>query len=122
MTKIVLWVDDLDSAEQFYKCLLSAESTDKSSSFVRVFTADNEVLLHLVPEEYRDNKNGLAQVRESAAMKPIFSVNNIDVARVSVAGLAGTVFGSETEQSYTGVTYCDGYDTEGNVFQLSEKR
>lgn len=122
MTKIVLWVDDLDAAEQFYKLLLTAESSDKSAGFVRVYSSDNEVLLHLVPQEYRESNSGAVQIRENAAMKPVFSVNNIDATRARVADLAGTVFGPETEKGYAGFTYCDGYDTEGNVFQLSEKR
>lgn len=122
MTKVVLWVDELESAEQFYKLLLSADSTDKSEAFVRVYSAENEVLLHLVPEEHRERKSDLVQVRENAAMKPVFSVINIGLARASVSDQAGKVFGPETEQTYAGVAYCDGYDTEGNVFQLSEKR
>lgn len=122
MTKIVLWVDDIDAAELFYKLLLNAESSDKSAGFVRVHSSENEVLLHLVPEQYRASKSATLQVRENAAIKPVFSVNKIDASRANIAGLDGTVFGPESEQSYADVTYCDGFDTEGNVFQLSEKR
>lgn len=120
MTSIVLWVENLDTAKSFYQRLLSAELVDDTPTFVRVASSTNEVLLHLVPEQYREGISAPPELRETAAIKPIFRVASIEQARTSVAALAGRVYSAETEQVYAGMRYCDGFDIEGNVFQLAE--
>ncbi|MEY3129273.1 MAG: hypothetical protein RL405_593, partial [Actinomycetota bacterium] len=60
------------------------------------------------------------QLREDAVIKPIFVVTSVNDARSAVAGLSGQVNSSDTEQVYARSRYCDGFDPEGNVFQVSE--
>ena len=120
MTSIVLWVEDLASAKKFYRELLNAQILDDSATFVRVASNSNEVLLHLVPEQYREGVSSPVQVREEATIKPIFSVSSIADARQAVSELTGRVNDPDTEQTYGKSRYCDGFDTEGNVFQVAE--
>jgi predicted enzyme related to lactoylglutathione lyase len=120
LTSIVLWVEDLPSAKTFYRELLNAQILDDSATFVRVASKSNEVLLHLVPEQYREGISSPVAVREEASIKPIFSVTSIESARHAVSELTGQVNDSDTEQTYGESRYCDGYDTEGNVFQVCE--
>ena len=120
MTAIVLWVEDLDRASDFYSRLLNASVSEKSETFVAVASEYNEVLLHLVPEQYREGIAGEPTVREDSVMKPVFKVQSISAARAAIAGLSGRVQPTETEQVYQAATYCDGFDVEGNVFQLRE--
>lgn len=120
MTSIVLWVENLAAAKSFYQELLSASVLDDSATFVRVASPANEVLLHLVPQKYREGIATPPEVRELASMKPIFPVASIAEARMAVADLAGQVYSADTEQVYAGSRYCDGFDTEGNVFQVAE--
>jgi len=121
LTSIVLWVENLDAAKTFYSALLSASVLEDSSGFVRVASDSNEVLLHLVPEQYREGISSPPQIRESAVIKPVFLVSSIIACRMAVAGTSGQVFGAETEQVYSDSRYCDGFDTEGNVIQVSER-
>ncbi len=121
LTSIVLWVEDLASAKTFYRELLAAKILDDSATFVRVASEINEVLLHLVPEQYREGVASPVQVREEATIKPIFSVASIASARQAVAELTGRVNDPDTEQIYADSRYCDGFDTEGNVFQVAER-
>ena len=121
MTSIVLWVENLAAAKTFYQELLSASILDDSATFVRVASPANEVLLHLVPEQYREGIATPPVIRELASMKPIFSVTSIAQSRAAVADLAGEVYSADTEQVYAGSRYCDGFDTEGNVFQVAER-
>jgi predicted enzyme related to lactoylglutathione lyase len=121
MTSIVLWVENLAAAKTFYQELLSASILDDSATFVRVASPANEVLLHLVPEQYREGIATPPDIRELASMKPIFSVASIAQSRAAVADLAGEVYSADTEQVYAGSRYCDGFDTEGNVFQVAER-
>lgn len=120
MTAIVLWVEDLDRASDFYSRLLNASVSEQSETFVAVASHHNEVLLHLVPEQYREGIAGEPTVREDSVMKPIFQVESISSARAAVASLSGKVQPTETQQLYQAATYCDGFDVEGNVFQLRE--
>jgi catechol 2,3-dioxygenase-like lactoylglutathione lyase family enzyme len=121
LTSIVLWVEDLDSAKTFYSALLSASIVEDSATFVKVASASNEVLLHLVPEQYREGISSPPQIREEAVIKPVFAVASISASRVAVAELNGRVYGAETEQIHSDARYCDGFDTEGNVIQVSER-
>lgn len=120
MTAIVLWVENLDRATDFYSRLLNASVSEQSETFVAVASEHNEVLLHLVPEQYREGIAGLPTVREDSVMKPVFRVHSITAAREAIAGLTGKVQPTETEQLYQAAKYCDGFDVEGNVFQLRE--
>jgi predicted enzyme related to lactoylglutathione lyase len=120
LTSIVLWVEDLSIAKGFYQKLLNAEILDDSATFVRVSSKHNEVLLHLVPEQYREGISVPPRLREDAVIKPIFVVTSVSEARSAVAGLSGQVNSSDTEQVYAQSRYCDGFDPEGNVFQVSE--
>ena len=120
MTTIVLWAENLQDSAHFYSALLSATLLDESSEFVRVHSSRNEILLHAVPMEYREGVAVPPVVRSNAVAKPVYQVKSIALARESVQGLAGQVFGAETEQTYGESRYCDGFDPEGNVFQLAE--
>ena len=122
VTSIVLWVENLAAAKTFYQELLSASVLDDSATFVRVASPANEVLLHLVPEQYREGIATPPDIREQATIKPIFSVASIAQSRTAVADLAGQVYSADTEQLYAGSRYCDGFDTEGNVFQVAETK
>ncbi len=104
MTTVVLW----------------AEQLEVSADFVRISSDANQILLHAVPAEYREGVSVPPAIREDAVMKPVYQVTSIAAARKAVQGLAGQVFASDREQSYGTTKYCDGYDTEGNVFQLAE--
>jgi len=121
LTSIVLWVENLDAAKTFYSALLSASVLEDTPSFVRVASDSNEVLLHLVPEQYREGISSPPQVREDAVIKPVFLVSSVSECRIAIAGMSGQVFGAETEQVYSDSRYCDGFDTEGNVIQVSER-
>lgn len=121
MTSIVLWVENLDQAKEFYRRLLSASVHDDSATFVRVASKDHEVLLHLVPEQYREGISSPPEIREQAVIKPVFAVDSISEARSAVSHLSGQIHGPETEQTYAETNYCDGFDTEGNVIQVSER-
>ena len=120
MTTVVLWAEELKTAANFYAALLSAELSDESSDFVRVSSDQNQILLHAVPNEYRAGAAAPPVLREDAVIKPVYQVASIAAARDAVSGMAGRVLSVDREQSYGATRYCDGFDTEGNVFQLAE--
>jgi len=120
MTTVVLWAEELDNAANFYAALLGAEISDQSVDFVRISSDQNQILLHAVPHEYREGVSVPPVVREEAVLKPVYQVQSIAAARDAVADMAGKVLSADREQSFGATRYCDGFDPEGNVFQLAQ--
>lgn len=56
--------------------------------------------------------------REDVPVKLVFAVGDIIVARNSAAERGGAVNPVNREWAFEGIKVCDGYDPEGNVFQL----
>jgi len=76
--------------------------------------------VHQIPEQYTKNIVIASPpvVRESGATKLSFRVDSISRSRQTAAELGGLVYGPDREWSNDGTTICDGYDPDGNVFQL----
>lgn len=117
MSRIVLWVSDINHQADFYSALFDTTAKSTSADFSEVSDSQNCVLLHLLPEPYRTPAADI-QVQDEAAIKPIFMVNDIDQAQERVTRFK-VRFGSE-RNTYGDTAYLDCIDPEGNVIQLSE--
>ncbi|MFM8926953.1 MAG: VOC family protein [Rhodoluna sp.] len=113
MTTIVLWVSDLKKSADYYKGLFGAESYYLTDGFASVKGSGNEVLLHLVPEQYR----GDVSVGEENPIKPVFRIISLELAR-DVAAKHGCSFVAEAME-HNGVKYLDGKDPDGHVIQVA---
>lgn len=113
MTTIVLWVADLDKSVSFYKDLFLSESPYVSEGFASVNGLGNEVLLHLLPEQYRSEPS----LGEENPIKPVFAIDDIDRAR-EVAAKHGCSFKADVME-HNGKKYLDGKDPDGHVIQIA---
>lgn len=113
MTTAVIWVADLKRSADFYQELFEAESYYLTDGFASVSGNGNEVLLHLLPEQYRLEPS----IGEENPIKPVFSVKSIEAARASAAK-HGCSFKSES-MTHGDVTYLDGKDPDGHVIQVA---
>jgi predicted enzyme related to lactoylglutathione lyase len=118
MSRIVLWVSDINHQADFYSALFDTTPKSSSAEFSEISDGQNAVLLHALPEQYR-TPSADVQLQDEVAIKPIFSVNNIDEAQSRVARF-NVRYGSE-RNTYGDITYLDCIDPEGNVIQLSHK-
>jgi catechol 2,3-dioxygenase-like lactoylglutathione lyase family enzyme len=121
MTKIVLWVSDMDAQIAFYSRLLSLDVAARESAFTELSSESSSVLLHQLPDEYRAIVPLTAQLtpQHDVAIKPVFIVANLASARESVVGTLGSVNGGEN--TYGDSTYLDVVDPEGNVIQIEQR-
>lgn len=121
MTKIVLWVSDIDAQAAFYSKLLGLKQVIREPGFAEVSSESNSVLLHELPEEYRADVPLTAQLtaQQEVAIKPVFVVPNTAAARENINGTLGAVLGSE--KTYGASTYLDVVDPEGNVIQIEQR-
>lgn len=120
MTKIVLWVSDLDAHMAFYTSLLKLVVGDSAPGFVELRSEVNSVLLHELPVEYRASVplTKQLQAREEVAIKPVFFVDDLEAARERIQETLATI--TEQAVSYGSSKYQDVVDPEGNVIQLEQ--
>ena len=81
-----------------------------------------ELVLHALPEQIAAEIHITMppQIREDTPIKLCWPVDSLALARRTAASLGGQM-GAETQQwQARGFRACDGYDPEGNVFQLRE--
>lgn len=120
MTKIVLWVSDMDAQIAFYSALLGLEVGARSEGFFELNSKDNAVLLHELPAEYRSALPLTAQLaaQTDVAIKPVFRVADVEAARKLVAGSLATF--ADHVVIYGSSKYLDVVDPEGNVIQIEQ--
>ena len=83
----VLWVSNLEKSVNFYKALFEDQHPYVSESFASVRNSNNEVLLHLLPEEYRSEPT----LGEDNPIKPVFTVNSIEQAKLASGQNGGRI-------------------------------
>lgn len=115
MSRIVLWVSDINHQAEFYSALLAAPISSSSPEFAEVSDGQNSVLIHLLPEQYRSETS---EARDEVAIKPIFNVADIDAALSRIKEFAARI-GAE-RNIHGDIAYQDCIDPEGNVIQLSQ--
>ncbi len=115
MTTIVLWVSNLEKSVSFYKALFEDQHPYLSETFASVSNSNNEVLLHLLPEQHRSEPT----LGESNPIKPVFTVNSIEQAKLA-AGQNGGRIQRETNE-HEPWRYADGNDPDGHVIQVRER-
>ena len=115
MTTIVLWVSDLDASVRFYQALFAAKTPYITDGFASVVGADNEVLLHLLPEQYRDQPS----IGAENPIKPVFDVPSIQEAKLAAGRSGGSISAEISEHGDW--RYADGLDPDGNVIQVRER-
>ena len=91
MSTVVLWVSDLERSVSFYAALFEDNAPYRSTEFASVQGLGNEVLIHLLPEQYRSEPS----MGEDNPIKP-------DV------------------MEHNNWTYADGNDPDGNIIQVRE--
>ena len=114
MTTVVIWVSNLERSIKFYQALFDAKHPVVTEEFASVSGNGNEVLLHLLPEEYRSEPT----LGEDNPIKPVFEVMSIDKAKLAAGSNGGRIKSEITEHGSW--KYADGNDPDGNVIQVRE--
>jgi predicted enzyme related to lactoylglutathione lyase len=119
-TGAVLFTINLQSLATFYERVMDMRVLTTADDHICLETGGFQLIVHQIPEHYARNIKIQTPpvLREAAAVKLAFRVKSISKAREVASGLGGTVHPPEREWSWQGSTVCDGYDPDGNVFQL----
>ena len=104
---IVLWVSDLQLSVAFYGQLFGTQDAYLSDGFASVKAGNNEVLLHLLPEQYRSEPS----LGEENPIKPIFEVESIEDFASLLRGEVAV---------YGEWRYADLADPDGHIIQIRQ--
>jgi predicted enzyme related to lactoylglutathione lyase len=116
----VLFTINLSSLASFYEHVAGMSIFQSEKDHIRLEKGSFRLTVHQIPLRYAKNIKITIPpaIRENSAIKLSFQVADIGRARQTAAGLGGAVYPPGREWHYEGMTVCDGYDPDGNVFQL----
>jgi predicted enzyme related to lactoylglutathione lyase len=116
----VLFTINLQRLAHFYEKIVGMNIVKSDSHHVVLEVGTFHLTVHQIPEQYAKNIviTVPPAVRESGAIKLSFRVDSISRSRQMAPELGGHVYGPEREWDNEETTSCDGYDSDGNVFQL----
>ena len=123
LTGAVLFSKKTGRMARFYEAVLSMPVVVARHDHVILESATFQLIIHGIPEHIAQGIDikSPPTLREEAPVKMFFNVASIDAARAKAADLGGHVDAQEQELVARFFKACDGYDPEGNVFQLRQR-
>jgi predicted enzyme related to lactoylglutathione lyase len=117
----VVYAKDARRLAGFYGQLLSLSAVESGDGFVRLAAAGYELTVVQAPPQIADTLviADPPAVREETPVKLSFAVAGIEALRPLIEGLGGGL--REAGWSWRGARHVDGWDPEGNVFQLRQQ-
>jgi predicted enzyme related to lactoylglutathione lyase len=119
-TAAVLFTIHLKPMAQFYEQVAGMHVRPAGDDHIVLDKNTFRLVVHQIPEQHARSIviSTPPKVREASAIKLCFAVESIARSRAVAANLGGCVYASDREWQYEGTTVCDGWDPDGNVFQL----
>ncbi|MGE0040414.1 MAG: VOC family protein [Vicinamibacterales bacterium] len=119
---IVVFASDVTRMARFYQEVGGMTPIESASDLVVLEGAGFQVVVHGIPKTIAASIRITEPptVREDTPIKLCLPVGSIDDARRAAQALGGRVGPKAREWEARGFRACDGYDPEGNVFQVRE--
>jgi predicted enzyme related to lactoylglutathione lyase len=118
----VVYVKDLHRMRDFYTGVFRMGTVEETGDYCVMETEILILSLVLVPAHIaaRITRSDPPSPRKDAAIKLAFWVDSIEEVRRVIPELGGSLDPSSTQWEFRGGVHCDGFDPEGNVFQIVE--
>ena len=119
---VCIFAKDIYKVADFYRVLLDLKIREKNTGVVRLEGGCLQLVVHDIPKSIaaKITIDTPPKRRSNTAMKPIFFVTSIESLRDLVARHGGELNPPSKVWEFDGHKACDGFDCEGNVFQLRE--
>jgi hypothetical protein len=116
----VLFTVNLRKLTHFNEQVVGMNVVKEASDHVAFESETFRLTVHEIPEQFAKSivTTSPPVVREDSAIKLTFRIKDISRSRQTASELSGLVYVQEREWSNEEATTCDGYDRDGNVFQL----
>ena len=120
----VLFTVRMKPLAHFYEKVVGMKTLRTASDHVVLAIGNFHLTVHQIPEQYAKSIviTSPPDIRESGVTKLSFRVESISRSRQTAAEMGGLVYGPDREWSAEERTICDGYDSDGNVFQVFQVR
>ena len=118
----VLFAQDVSNIAHFYASVLGMKATHTEPDLVVLESNTVQLVIHGVPPAVK-RKYPISvppKVRDDTAVKLMFPVPSIALARTAAASLGGSIAPAAREFQARGFRACDGVDPEGNVIQFRQ--
>ena len=118
--RAVIYAKDLDRMVAFYAAVASLDEVARESDHVVLARHDQRIVVVEIPAFISStfDIDDPPERREDAAVKLIFTVDDLAAARSIAATLGGAIDGPELQWEFDGAKVRDGHDPEGNIIQL----
>lgn len=116
---LVIYVNDLTTMSNFYEKLFDLQIRESNNKYAALENDQIELVLLKTDISTKIGSNSDIKIRESTPIKPVFMVGEpFEKIRATVKSLGGGFKARETEWKFNGYSVCDGWDPEGNIFQV----
>jgi predicted enzyme related to lactoylglutathione lyase len=114
LSRIILFVADMNKMKDFYTNVFGLKILDDSEpGFIILDAGASQIALHQIPGKY----TGIDfEPREDSFVKMVFHSDNVEQDR---AELKKSGVRMKKTFVWKNTLMCDGFDPEGNVFQIS---
>ncbi len=120
---LVIYAKDHRKVATFYETILGLTQRHCDDEYVKLEASGLQIVVLKLPVAQRDKvelKTPLER-RSNTAMKPVFFVKDIETHRDKVIAKGGGLNPADRIWQFDQMNVCDGFDCEGNVFQLRAK-
>lgn len=116
----VLYAKDLRRLADFYSAVTGLQVNTIREGFAVLGPVSAQLVIVQIPSRIAEaiRIETPPVCREDTPIKLVFAVADLSAARDVARDRGGAVKPVEREWDFDGVKVCDGYDPEGNVFQL----
>lgn len=119
---VVIFAKNVDALARFYRETAEMTEVHRDRDHVVLNEEGFQLVVHGIPKKIaaRIEITSPPEVREETPIKICLPVSSIEHARTKAAELGGRIGPKSEEWAARGFRACDGYDPEGNVFQVRE--
>jgi predicted enzyme related to lactoylglutathione lyase len=118
----VIFAKEIERMADFYRIVLGLSEIHSAKDHVVLDGEGFQLVIHGIPKKIAETITITVppSVREDIPIKMCIPVENIQASRERADALGGQIRPKKNEWQARGFRACDGFDPEGNVFQLRE--
>jgi len=118
----VVFAKDVETMTRFYREVVAMTEVHRDAAHVVLDEAGFQLVIHGIPPSIAETFtiSQPPEIRDQTPIKICLPVTSLAEARAKAAALGGQLGPAAQEWTARGFRACDGFDPEGNVFQLRE--
>lgn len=120
---LVIYAKDLKRLANFYESVLRLAREEEEDDFVLLGSKSVDLAIVQAPSTVSEliSVQSPPQVRSETPIKPSFAVSDLESVRSAVEAAGGDLKPAAATWTWRGALHLDGWDPEGNVFQLRQQ-